>query len=203
MYIHLCFAIICLYLYTHAVNFFSVHALYSLAGVFLVSGRSECCGCGMPPVLWLEWWRGRRGSSRRFILRIDSGKKRGQSSHSCWHWMFSARSLCQIPMHVVAGEMRSADTVWFLHMSSKWHTLCMGAFPLNCGPMNLEVGGSRDVWIRLALENRSFSLLIPLLRGQWMSSRCTPCFSWIGATAKIQNCFTYKLQNCACFPVVT
>lgn len=91
-------------------------------------------------VLWMwhatcpsaRGWRGGRGSSRRFIPSIDSGKNRGQSSHSCCHWMFfSARSLCQIPVHVVACEMRSASMVWSLHVSSKQHTLYMGAFPLN------------------------------------------------------------------------
>ena len=31
--------------------------------------------------------------------------------------------------------------------------LVMGALSLNCGPVDLEVGSCRDVWIRLAVEN--------------------------------------------------
>lgn len=120
-------------------------------------------------------------------------KSRGPCSHSCWHWVFlSATSWCQVPMHVAGGEMQSAGVVWFLHKSSKWHTLYMGALSLNC---EFGAWGLSWFWIRLALKTMISPCFDLTLHRQWMTSRYNPSFSWIGKQLKYKT-FTHELQNC-------
>lgn len=163
---------VCLHLYVYTAHLFSVHVLCSLVEVTLVSERSRCCGSGMPPALWLEWWQGVRGFPCRFTLSVN-WKTRGQHSHSCRHWvLFSATTLWQIPMHRAGGEMQSADALW-----CKWQTVCRGALPLNCGPKSLEGRGYHEVWIRLSLKNVIYPCFNLSFIRQWMSFRYNPRFS--------------------------